>query len=109
MSEQRVWLAQCLCPQRHCIMGGYDEATSKIDAKFIIAKLRWTVEERIRTGEIDPWCGICGAKVNTWHYEIGCTRWRTKAEAKPHIDQVESNNLFTKAMFEFLGLGRGRR
>jgi hypothetical protein len=73
-----VYLIQCLCPQRHCIMGVAYEAEAEEAPRA--AELKRKVEELVASGVIDPWCGIC--KSRAWHYETRATIYHTLAEAK---------------------------
>jgi len=95
MSEPRVWIAQCLCgPKRHAIMAASGMATDESDALAVLGKpLREQIEEAVRAGVVNPWCGLCGAGKDAWQYEVGRTRWRTLVEAAPHLQQAEAANI----------------
>lgn len=57
-----VWIMQCLCPQRHCIVASCDMADSEAEAREKLdAPTREAVAELI-AGGIDPWCGLCGTR-----------------------------------------------
>lgn len=83
----RVWICQCLCPQRHAILANSGEARDVTDASELAMMLRATVKEMIGDGTINPWCGLCHAKVETWTYDLGRTRFATMAEAKPYLEE----------------------
>jgi len=83
-----VYLAQCLCPQRHALMAVYGE-----DEKTLEWRLRQMIERLIDKNAINPWCGICRASVETWYYEVAKTRFATMQEAKPALSRLQSANL----------------
>jgi hypothetical protein len=109
--ETWVWIAQCLCLRRHCICAGVDEAADELDAEIkIAAPLREELSRLIESGGVNPWCGICHAPRETWHFELGRSRWTTLAEAAPEIHKIAAEQAATGAVFgELLGAKpRGR-
>jgi hypothetical protein len=102
MSEQRVWIAQCLCPQRHCILAGSGIASDAAEAaRLVEVPLRRDLERMTGPGGgVNPWCGLCHAKADTWRYELGRTAYRTMAEAVPALLRAEAEQLLVSAMFE---------
>lgn len=104
--ETRVWIAQCLCSQRHCIAGTADEAADETEARRTVAEaLRRQIRDLITSGAINPWCGICHAPRESWHFELGRTVWATLEEAalaleKNAIEQAAAGVIFG----EFLGV-----
>lgn len=88
-----VWICQCLCPDRHCIMAAANEAESEKDAQRIRTELRRQAIEWLKSGALNNWCGLCGAGVATWRYELRRTRFATMAEAMPHLRQTEAENV----------------
>jgi hypothetical protein len=105
-NERRVWVAQCLCPDRHCIVAAANEANSEAEAQEITVQLRRQVTELLRSGAINPWCGICGAKRATWKYELGRTMFATIHEASPHLARLERENATARELFGDLHKGR---
>jgi hypothetical protein len=96
----RVYIAQLLCPQRHAIMASSAEAETEHDAQQkAIQPLREQVEQLLATGQINPWCDICGASKGSWHYEVGRTRFRTLEEALPALSALERENLSARTLF----------
>lgn len=91
MADRCVWLAQCLCPERHAILAAAREAEGRLHAVAIVSSLRETIETMIAAGEINPWCGLCYARSDTWHYELGRTRFTTMQEAEPEMRKAERN------------------
>lgn len=99
MGEPRVYVAQVLCPSRHAIMAGAAVATSHEEAvqkagRPVLDKVR----EFIRTGAVNPWCGICGAKEETWKLDVDRTRYSTMEEALPALSEVQEKNLLAKLL-----------
>ena len=97
---KRVWIAQCLCPGRHTIMASAGEAEDAEAAEEqIAAPLREAISDALRVGVMNPWCGLCKAGSETWHYEIGRTRFRTIEEATPALRQNEAEQAVTRQVF----------
>ena len=84
-----IWITQWLCPSRHCAI-----AIAWDDQEL-------TAEEAERQGEqaftqgINRWCGICGGSL---HVEHGRTRFKTIAEALPHLRRIERANLIARSI-----------
>lgn len=108
MSEttKRVWIAQCLCPQKHCIFAASGEAEDKNGANVnVLGPLRAQIGSLLGAGTINPWCGLCHAVVEMWTYEVGRTRFRSMAEAKPELERAQSEQIATGATYgELLGV-----
>lgn len=98
-SQTRVWIAQCLCPQRHCVMAVADEATDVASAEPIRVKLIKSVADLLRTKAINPWCGLCQSPFDSWRYELGRTQWGSTAEALPALKQLAAEQAVTRAIF----------
>jgi hypothetical protein len=91
-----VFIVQCLCPQRHAICAiakqvfGPDPA--KPPAELLAAiedELRASVDEQIEHGTpaLNPWCGLCGARRQTWTFEARATKYETMDQALPDLMQ----------------------
>ena len=101
----RVYLCQCLCPKRHTTLAVGIElpetaAEEEIKKLPLVLKLivKGTIEDQSKDMlHINPWCALCRAPESTWIYEAAPTRWRTMAEAKPHLEAVERSNLASRA------------
>jgi hypothetical protein len=103
--ERRVWICQCLCPRRHTILATSGEADSESAAAEAVERpLREIAANMMKSGEINPWCGLCRAPTATWRCELARTRFRSMAEAEPELKRVESDQIATGAAFgEILG------
>lgn len=90
-----VRIVQLLCPARHCIVGAAYEAASEADAAQtqMLAGL-------IHSGAIKAWCGICGSR--ELHFEDAATRFATMAEAQPHVDRLQDENVITRIVLSGL-------
>lgn len=100
MTEVRVWISQCLCPGRHCIMGAAGEADGAAAARDQIeTPLREAIAVLLRSRQFNPWCGLCRADAVTWWFETRRTRFATLAQAGPELARLEALNRSTAAMF----------
>jgi hypothetical protein len=82
----RVWICQCLCPARHCIVASAGMAESAEDAEATIgAPLHETVADGMRAGWLNPWCGLCMARSETWTFDLAASHYATMAEAEPDL------------------------
>lgn len=84
-----IRFAQCLCPQRHCILA----AAHEDDGTDLEQYLKNQLLALIRANKIDPWCGICGAKAREWKYEVVTTAWATMEEALPILAQESARQV----------------
>jgi hypothetical protein len=100
MIERRVWIAQCLCPQRHAITATAAEADDRRDAeRNVLHPLKLAVRLWLREGKINPHCGICYADKATWKFEVERTRWATMAEAEGEVARIALENLATGMLY----------
>jgi hypothetical protein len=98
--ETRVWIAQCLCPQRHCICATAGVAESQSEAEAVIlGELQEKLAGLIRDGISNPWCGFCGATQAAWRYEVGRTEWRTLEAALPTLREMEAEQAVRAAVY----------
>lgn len=104
-SERRVWIVQCLCPQRHCIVAVADEATNEAEAFPLIATLRDRVAALIADKMINPWCELCQAPRERWQFELARTRFATIAEAGPELAKAEADQRASAALLRAMGAG----
>ena len=104
--ERRVWIAQCLCPQRHCILTLAGEADHEHGARErVLESLREAIAELIDKRTINPSCGICRARADTWYYEIGRTKFAAVEAAEPILRETQALNVLTAAMLSEPGPG----
>lgn len=88
-----IHITQCLCPNRHCIVG-FAWPESEMTSETAIEALRIMVEGEIKAGRLNAWCGLCGD--HRFHYEDGITRFETMAEALPYLRRTEEENAVTR-------------
>lgn len=91
-----VWITQCLCPRRHCIMAAAFEEKDRAPNEGN-SVLRQELEKLFAQGELNPWCGICYSKDLT--YETRRTRFATMEEAMPVLHETEINSIATGMEF----------
>ena len=95
-----VWITQCLCPDRHCIVANAGEAGDANEADWLIGRpLRATVTDMLTRNVLNPWCGLCHAPKDSWRYETRRTRFATMAEAMPVLRQAEAEMAVTNAVW----------
>ena len=95
-----VWICQCLCPDRHCILATADEAENEDEASRLIrTPLRRKVIELLRDGTLNPWCALCDANRATWRYELRRTAFASLAEALPALRAIEAENVTTNRVW----------
>jgi hypothetical protein len=95
-----VWLCQCLCPGRHCILAASGEADSEAEAaRTVRAPFRRQVVALLAAGTLNPWCALCDANRATWRYELRRTRFATMAEAEPALLEAEARNFAANLAF----------
>ena len=90
-----VYLIQCLCPQRHCIVGITYEAGGPSNER--LAAFRLVVAQLIEEKTINPWCGICDSR--DWHYEMAKTRYRTMEEAEGPLAEAQAAQAAAREFF----------
>jgi hypothetical protein len=104
--EERVWIAQCLCPSRHCIaalIGVFPHEAAA--TRGLAIPLRERITSMEEAGTMNPWCGICGARSASWRVEVGRTPYRSMAEAEGPLQQNEAEQALARAV---LGTHRGK-
>src|SRR6266850_6541373 len=96
-----VWIMQALCgPAGHALGAMALEAET---ADGLQALLRAELMSRMAAGAINPWCGLCGARVEGWRYEAGRSRYATMAEAEPALRASEAAQARTAALLKAQG------
>jgi hypothetical protein len=96
----RVWLCQCLCPARHCILAAAGEAEGEAQAAQLVDQpLRAQVEEMLAGGVLNPHCAMCDAKAASWRYELRETAFASLIAAASDLERLERENLATNAAF----------
>lgn len=98
--QARVWALQCLCPQRHAIMGALRVCEGRDDADGFLAEVRKRLETEIATFTINPWCGICGADQAEWRYEVTETEATTLGQSFERLfRESEAKQAITRRLF----------
>jgi len=83
-----IWIAQCLCPQRHCLLAVATDEGPVEGVRLCASGVRGLLLFR----ELNPWCGLCGAPADTWTYEAGETAFNTMEEARPELGRLQAEN-----------------
>lgn len=86
-----IRLIQLMCPERHCLLAfayDADDMNPKQAADSMRETLRYLREQ---PAAFIPECGIC--KSLELHTEDGETAWDTIEEARPHLQQMEIEQL----------------
>ena len=95
-----VWIAQCLCPERHCICAIAGDARDVSDAQTaILGGLREQVADLLGKQLLNPWCGLCHAPASGWTYEVRRTRFATMEEAEPALRQLEADQIVVASLW----------
>jgi hypothetical protein len=95
-----VWIAQCLCPARHCIIAALKEADDLAHAEAVLLPpLRERLDTMLHSGEINPWCGLCLAPSTSWNYEVERTRYDSMSEAEAPLRQCEAEQAAVREAF----------
>lgn len=104
---RRVWIAQCLCPSRHAILGGAGEANDRAEAEELVLRpLERLIAECLAAGVLNPWCSLCGAKRESWKFEVARSRFKNMAEANPVMREEEEKQAITRAIWGDLHRGK---
>lgn len=92
-----VWIAQCLCPQRHAIMAAAfdDRETAPAQGE---KELRQAVEKLIEDGAINGYCHICESAQLT--YETRRTIFTTLEQALPVLAMLAAAEIATRAKID---------
>jgi hypothetical protein len=94
-------MAQCLCPDRHCILALAQaiEDDCPEDIARLLDRLQGTVDQALAERVINPWCGLCHAEPERWICEAGRTAFTTLAEAKPAIAESQARQDAVRTQF----------
>jgi len=94
----RVYIAQVLCPNRHCIIGVAKEYETEEEAQELLAEAHNRHQTMLRTRMINDYCGICLSK--TVVIELGLLKAKTMEEAEPVLKELERRQAATAAFFK---------
>src|SRR5262245_26669840 len=82
-----VYIAQILCPTRHCIAAMAAECGSE-SAGQKLAQVLWSAfSSAVTRGILHYGCGMCHS--TELSVELERTPWETMAEAQPHLDKLK--------------------
>jgi len=98
-----VWIAQCLCPTRHCLLGCASEGDGPEARAQAEHALRTMVTHGLALQVINPWCALCGARVADWRYEVRRSRFATLEAATPELAAFEAAEAVTAAVLKAQG------
>jgi len=112
----RPKVVQCLCPQRHCILAlafkdEVPDAEAIAYARGAVASVMGETHydpETLKllglTFPLNPWCGLCGAKADTWRYEVGVMREQDWDRAVSELRANEQAQQESAALLKAMGL-----
>ena len=92
----KVRIVQCLCPQRHCVIGCAYESPDGAEIPEYAELLRQKFEDK--SGFLKPECGLCHS--TTLVFEDRPTGFATMDEAAPHFYAAEREQIQTRRFFE---------
>lgn len=95
----KVWIAQLLCPLRHCILavaGEYETEAAAGELSFLLGA--HAAELMTPQGPFDHWCGICGSK--ELKIELAPSIFSTLDEARPILAQLQQEQIRNMAMLQ---------
>ena len=99
-----VWICQCLCPARHAIAAGFEEAPDVVAALERVERpLRAEVMRMVAEQMLNPWCGLCRAPSTSWIFETLPTRYATMQEARPEIARIGIEQAVIRTLFGDMG------
>ena len=100
---RKVWICQCLCPDRHCMVAVAGEADGEAAAKAELEPmLSRQVSHLLASGETDPWCGICRIPASQWRFETAMTKFATMAEATGPLRESQDNQRATAELWKMM-------
>lgn len=81
-----IWITQCLCERRHCLMAGAWDDT-EVTREQGIRETREQIASMMQSGDLNR-CRICHS--TKFHYESGRTKWQTMEEAAGPLAESEA-------------------
>ena len=92
----RVYIAQMLCPDRHCMMATAGEFTSQHDAEVMGPALQEFVDSMVEQKVLNPFCGICQSR--TLRIEVRSTTFTSMAEAEPVLQRLATEQAVARML-----------
>jgi hypothetical protein len=94
-----IWICQCLCERRHCmIAGAFDDAKQSVANAE--AETRVAFQQMVTSGATRACCRICDSV--KFHYESGRTPYATMEEAIPFLAKAQADNIASGDFIEAL-------
>jgi hypothetical protein len=94
---KKVYIAQLMCPERHCVVGMAGEFESQQEAEPALSHLLGLMFGEMVRGGVKEECGLCHA--TRLRVEVAPSRFRTMEEATPVLRELEERQRLTR---EFL-------
>lgn len=91
-----IWIAQLLCPVRHCI-AAFPFEEGSVD----VSKNKAEIGKLFESGQLRRRCGICGSTELKWHY--GKTVFENMGAAKMGMALIQVEQVLTRAHLDDLG------
>lgn len=103
----KVYIAELLCPNRHCLMamaGEFEgENYTRLEARLQKAMLR-----AIETNMIKPVCAVCDAPHEVWSIETKITKYGSLADAEPEMRREEREQFAVAMVCRIFGVKDGQ-
>lgn len=93
-----VYIAQLLCPQRHCISANVSVCQSDEEINNLTEHTHTGFAFMVEKKLLNPWCGICGS--TSLRVETARTKFSTMDEAMPHLKASEKAQQQSAAMLK---------
>lgn len=89
-----IWICQCLCENRHCMVGVAFDDTDMSPRKAEQETRRYF--KSLTPKQVE--CRCCGSRV--FHYESARSKFSSIAEARPHLEFTQAMNVITGDILE---------
>jgi hypothetical protein len=96
----KVYIAQLLCPKRHCIVALAFEMTAEEEPRDFKKETADTLWRAFAAGAFNQWCAICRAPMVDWHAEVDVTGFASLEEARPHLKHIQESQMITRAIID---------
>jgi hypothetical protein len=96
--DPQVYIAQLLCPSRHCVIGVADVCETEEQVEGLRAKLQAGFDQMCESKVLNRRCDLCNS--TALHIEVGRTEFKTLEQAKPFLLANEAAQRATAAMIK---------